>query len=203
MAFHEDLGYAVVGVGSDGVSIDWSDTVAAIQRMDPKNAKKIVRKVLREAGKMIRVPVQQEIKRLFPGGKHYPRDPNRKPGMFRGQKRDPLYKAAHVYIYKNSHGLNVNIFPPKKKKNVGLVLAEWLEAGTDERGHVRSTYKSVTLKGGHKSKHRYFTNYNGQYRGRITPGNYFRPVADEALGRAATYSEEAFQRNLVEQFNRK
>ena len=35
--------------------------------------------------------------------------------MFRGQKRDPLYKAAHVYIYKNSHGLNVNLFPPRKR----------------------------------------------------------------------------------------
>lgn len=203
MAFTENLGYAVIGSGSDGVSIDWSDTVAAIQRMDPKNARKLVKRVLREAGKVIKVPVQQEIKRLYPGGKFYPRDPNRKPGMFKGQKRDPLYKAVKVYVYKNAHGLNVNIYPPKKKRDVGLVLAEWLEAGTDERGHKRSTYKSVTLKGGHKSKHRYFTNYNGQYRGRISPAHYFDRTANENLGRAADYAEAEFPKKLADQFNNK
>ena len=81
MAFTEDLGYVVIGSGSDGVSIDWSDTVAALQRMDPKNTRKLVKKVLREAAKAIKIPVQQDIKRLYPGGKFYPRDPNRKPGM--------------------------------------------------------------------------------------------------------------------------
>lgn len=198
MAFTEDLGYVVIGSGSDGVSIDWSDTVAALQRMDPKNTRKLVKKVLREAAKAIKIPVQQDIKRLYPGGKFYPRDPNRKPGMFKGQKRDPLYKAVKICVYKNAHGVNVNLFPPKKKRDVGLVLAEWLESGTEERGHKRSTYKSKN-----KSKHRYFTGYNGQYRGRISPAHFFDRTANENLERAAEIAEQEFQNKLAEQFNKK
>ena len=203
MAFTEKLGYAVVGVGSDGLSIDWSDTVAALERMDPKKTRSLVRRVLREAGKVIELPVKQELKSLYPGGKKYPRDPNRKSGYFKGQKRKPLYRYARVYVYKNAHGVCVSIYPNRKRKrDIGDLLAEWLDAGTNERGSLRTTYKSRGIRG-HKTKKRYFTNYNGPYRGRLSPANYFKPVANDALERAATHAEEAFQRNLVEQFNRK
>jgi hypothetical protein len=184
-------------IGGDGVQVDWSRVVSAIQRMDNKEAQKTVKSIMRKTGNKIKKPVAEEIKRLYPGGKKYPRNKGRKTGVLRGVQYGPLFKDVKMSVYKNSKGVNVSLFSPKKKQNRWSVLM-WLNDGTNERANKRSIYAKSA-----KSRKKVFLSSNGQNRGRIIPAHFFEQVAEQNLQSAADYSASEFSRMLVAQFNKK
>ena len=184
-------------IGGDGVQVDWSRVVSAIQRMDNKEAQKTVKSIMRKTGNKIKKPVAEEIKRLYPGGKKYPRNKGRKAGVLRGVQYGPLFKDVKMSVYKNSKGVNVSLFSPKKKQNRWSVLM-WLNDGTNERANKRSIYAKSA-----KSRKKVFLSSNGQNRGRIIPAHFFERVAEQNLQSAADYSASEFSRMLVAQFNKK
>ena len=184
-------------IGGDGVQVDWSRVVSAIQRMDNKEAQKTVKSIMRKTGNKIKKPVAEEIKRLYPGGKKYPRNKGRKTGVLRGVQYGPLFKDVKMSVYKNSKGVNVSLFSPKKKQNRWSVLM-WLNDGTNERANKRSIYAKSA-----KSRKKVFLSSNGQNRGRIIPVHFFEQVAEQNLQSAADYSASEFSRMLVAQFNKK
>ena len=100
-------------------------------------------------------------------------------------------------VYKNSKGVNVSLFSPKKKQNRWSVLM-WLNDGTNERASKRSIYAKSA-----NSRKKVFLSSNGQNRGRITPAHFFEQVAEKNLQSAADYSASEFSRMLVAQFNKK
>ena len=184
-------------IGGDGVQVDWSRVVSAIQRMDNKEAQKTVKSIMRKTGNKIKKPVAEEIKRLYPGGKKYPRNKGRKAGVLRGVQYGPLFKDVKMSVYKNSKGVNVSLFSPKKKQNRWSVLM-WLNDGTNERANKRSIYAKSA-----KSRKKVFLSSNGQNRGRIIPAHFCEQVAEQNLQSAADYSASEFSRMLVAQFNKK
>ena len=184
-------------VGDNGMSVDWSKVVSAINRMTNNDARKAVRSVLRKAGNQIKKPVANEVKRLYPGGKHYPRNKGRKSGVLRGVKYGPLYKDVKMSVYKSVKGVNVSIFSPRKGQNRWCVLM-WQNDGTNERANKRSIYTKVS-----KSRKKVFLSTNGnQSRGRIQPAHFFEDVAQAQLNQAANYAANEFSRVLVAQYNK-
>lgn len=184
-------------LGADGMSVDWSQVVSAINRMNSNDARKAVRSVLRKTGNKIKKPVASQIKRLYPGGKRYPRNKGRKAGMLRGVKYGPLYRDVKMSVYRNVKGVNVSIFSPKRGKNRWCVLI-WQNDGTNERANKRSIYAKVS-----RSRKKVFLATNGnQSRGRIQPAHFFEDMAASQLQQAASYSAGEFSRVLVQQYNR-
>ena len=180
-----------------GLEIDWTSVVSAIQNMTNKEARKFVGKCLRDAGrKYIRKPVQQEIKRRYPGGKVDPRNKGRKSGVLRGIQYGPLWKDVKMTVYKNRNGVNVSLFSPKKGQNRWCV-AMWLNDGTNERRSSRSEYKYNTT-----TKGKDFVRARGQFnRGRITPSNYFETVARQGLFAASNSVAQDISHALANRFN--
>ena len=184
-------------IGGDGVSVDWSQVVAALNRMNNNDARKAVKSIMRKTGNRIKKPVASEVKRLYPGNKKYPRNPGRKSGMLRGVKYGPLYRDVKMSVYKNAKGVNVSLFSPKKGNNRWAVLM-WQNDGTNERGIKRSTYIKTS-----QSRKRVFYSANGNSRGRIQPSHFFEETAQANLQSAADFSAKEFSRVLVDQFNKK
>lgn len=182
-----------------GLEMDWTSVVNAIRNMSNKDARNFVGKMLRQAGRRyIKKPVQQEIKRRYPGGKVDPRNKGRKSGVLRGVQYGPLWKDVKMTVYKNRNGVNVSLFSPKKGQNRWCV-AMWLNDGTNERRSSRSEYKYNTT-----TKGKDFIRAVGKYnRGRITPSNYFEAVARQGLFTASNSVAQDISRGLVDRFNRK
>ena len=184
-------------VGDNGMSVDWSKVVSALNRMTNYDARKAMRSVLRKAGNQIKKPVANEVKRLYPGGKYYPRNKGRKAGVLRGVKYGPLYKDVKMSVYKSVKGVNVSIFSPRKGQNRWCVLM-WQNDGTNERANKRSIYTKVA-----KTRKKVFLSTNGnQSRGRIQPAHFFENVAQAQLNQAANYAANEFSRVLVAQYNK-
>ena len=204
-------------LNGSGIEVDWSAVARSIRNMTNNDARKAVKRIIRQSANKIKKPVQAEIKSRYPGGKKYPKNPGRKSGYLRGKHYGPLYKDVKVSVYKNAQGASVSLFSPKNPaKNRWCVLI-WQNDGTEERTAKRSIYQKATTYG-HKSwwwngqmRHSYqrkngkmsfLANREAPSRGRLSPSHFFETTAQASLNQSADFAAAEFQRVFVTQFNK-